>query len=127
MFVWPKSQPSGFEQRGEIGGDEIGVFEDAEHHKIAGDREAQRPFAARADVAVDDDRGGVIEGDGEQEDEQETRLAPGIEDQREEQRDDILADDGRGQDIKGDENRQEIEKERDRRKHHARIAFASPA
>ena len=115
------------QERGEIGGDEVRVFEDAEHEEIAGDREAERPLPARAGVAVDDDRRDIVEGDGEQEDQQEARLAPGVEDEREQQRDDVLADDGRRQDVTGDENRQEIEKERDRGKHHARIAFASPA
>ena len=33
--------------------------------------------------------------------------------------DDVLADHGRGQDVAKDENRQEIEKERDRGKHHS--------
>ncbi len=90
-------EPQRLHRVGEIGGDEIGVFEDAEREEIDGDGESQRPVAARALVAVDQDRRDIIEDDREQEDQQEARLAPGVEDEREEQRDDVLADHGRGQ------------------------------
>ena len=107
------------QERGEIGGDEVGVFENAEHQEIARHGNTKRPFSARVDVAVDDDRRDVVEGNGEEENQEEARLAPRVEDEREQKRDDVLADDGWGEDIAGDENRQEIEKKRDRGKHHA--------
>ena len=64
-------------------GHEVRVFEKAEHREVDSDGDAERPFPARLDVAVDHDRRDVIEDDGEQQDQQEARLAPGVEDERE--------------------------------------------
>ena len=46
ILVRPKFDSERRQQRSEIAGDEIGVFEDAEHQKIARDRDAERPLAA---------------------------------------------------------------------------------
>src|SRR5271169_1521339 len=110
-----------------ISGDEIGVFEDSEHEKIDGDRDAKRGLARRAIPPVDRNRRGVVENDGEQQDRQKARITPGVENEGEDERDNVFAGDGRGQEIAGDENRQKVEQERDRRKYHTRIAFASRA
>src|SRR5271170_7527402 len=110
------------QQRREIAGDEIGIFEHREDEKISRHRDGERDSAGCALSFVDDQRGKEVEDDREQKDQDEARLSPGIEKQGEQQRDDILALDRRGEEIKSHKDGQEIEQERYRGKDHFRSA-----
>ena len=68
-----------------IGGEEAGIFEDAEHQEIAGDaeREArQSASAGRSFLAISRQADDVIEGDRGQQQQHELPIADGIEGQR---------------------------------------------
>ena len=110
------------QQRCEIAGDEIGVFEHREDEKISRHRDGERNSAGRALSFVNDQRGKEVEDDREQKDQDEARFSPGVEKEGEQQRDDILALDRRGEEIKSQKDRQEIEQERYRGKDHFRSA-----
>ena len=53
MFVANDCAPSGVQQRRQIGGDEIGVFEDAEQQQVSGDGDGERQAPRRSLLRVD--------------------------------------------------------------------------
>ena len=112
------------QQRRNVPGEEIRVFEDREDEEISRDRDGERGPARRAVPVVDDPRGEEVEDDREQQDEDEARFSPGIENKGEQERDDIFALCRRGDEIRGQEDRQEVEQERYRGKDHNRNASA---
>ena len=113
------------DQTGEIGGDEIRVFEDAENEKISCHRDRQRDFARGALPIVDEQGGKEIEGDREQKDDDELRFSPCIEHQGEHQSQEIFAPDRRSDEIEGQKDRKEVEEESYRGKNHYRNAAPS--
>ena len=100
------------EQRREIAGDEIRIFEQRKDEKVARHRDGKRHPARRALSAIDDQRRKKVEDDREQKDQDEARFSPGVEKEREQERDDVFALDRRGEEIKSQKDRQEIEQER---------------
>ena len=99
---------------------EVGVLEDAEQREIG--RDAGRnceppPLSLRR---ADQQREAVIEHDLEGQQQHEARLAPGVEQQRRREQDDVLRRDAGRQAIEQKEQRQEVEQEGDRRKQHRR-------
>ncbi len=75
---------SGREQRIEIGGEKSRIFEDAEHHEIAGDADGERGKPCTwAELARDQEiADAVIEGDRNKQQRHELPAAEGIKDQR---------------------------------------------
>ena len=105
---------------------EVGVFEQSEQREIGGDTERGRELAPAALRRADRQRGAVVHHDlaGEQQD--ETRLAPGVEQQRSKQQNDVLRRDAWRRAIEQEEQRQEVEQECDGRKQHVSLRPSSP-
>ena len=114
------------QQTGQIGGDEIRVFEDPEDQKISRHRDRQRHFAGGTLPIINGQGGKEVEDDREQKNDDELRLSPGIEHQGEHKSNEVFSPDRRGDEIESQKDRQEVEQEGYRRKNHYRNACAQP-